>query len=222
MKEEITESDQFFSKVSHDLRGSFTSILGFSDLLNDPSENLSSDEIKEFVKRIQIQARDSFELLVNFINWLKLEKYSSSLIKETVELYDILLIVQNDIKKELYEKNLTVENKLDASEFVVMDYEILRIILNNVFSFLYKVCCPNSKISVTVTKNMSDNINLEFFANCENKNSLFLQNINLKDLNNDLSFPLIFSLKLTELSGGRFNFSIKEQNDLTISLQLPK
>lgn len=222
MKEEITESDQFFSKVSHDLRGSFTSILGFSDLLNDPSENLSSDEIKEFVKRIQIQARDSFELLVNFINWLKLEKYSSSLIKETVELYDILLIVQNDIKKELSEKNLTVENKLDASEFVVMDYEILRIILNNVFSFLYKVCCPNSKISVTVTKNMSDNINLEFFANCENKNSLFLQNINLKDLNNDLSFPLIFALKLTELSGGRFNFSIKEQNDLTISLQLPK
>lgn len=222
MKEELSESDQFFSKVSHDLRGSFTSILGFSDILNDPTENLSSEEIKEFVKRIQIQSRDSFDLLVNFINWLKLEKYSSGLTKETIELYDILLIIQNDLKKELSEKNLTIENKLDVSEFVKMDYEILRTILSNVFSFLFKVCCTNSYITVEVIESRNDNLTLEILANCESKNVAFLQNINLKDLNNDLSFPIIFALKLTELTGGVFNFSFKEQNDLIISLQLPK
>lgn len=46
--DKLSERDQFFSKLSHDLRGSFTSILGFSDILNDPNEKLTYEEITEY------------------------------------------------------------------------------------------------------------------------------------------------------------------------------
>jgi len=78
-QENILEHDQFFSKISHDLRGSFTSILGFSDILNDPTEELGKEEIKEFVFRISKQSHEAFELLVNFVNWLKLENFPCEL-----------------------------------------------------------------------------------------------------------------------------------------------
>ena len=38
MSDNLSVKEKFFSKISHDLRGSFTSILRFSDILNDPNE----------------------------------------------------------------------------------------------------------------------------------------------------------------------------------------
>ena len=52
MKEVKSEKERFFSKISHDLRGSFTSILGFSDIMNDPNEHITEEETKDFAMRI--------------------------------------------------------------------------------------------------------------------------------------------------------------------------
>jgi len=222
MKENISEKEQFFSKISHDLRGSFTSILGFGDILNDPNENLSRDEISEFNKRISLQSRDTFELLVNFINWLKLENYGYGITKDKIELLDVLIEIQNLHKKEITKKNIIVGYDIPETDYVLMDYEILHSIFNNIFLFLLKTCSENSKISVKSIKCSDGSKCLGISANYSNKDSSFLENIDLRNLNNELSFPIVFAIKFTELSGGVFNFSIDQENNLIINLQLPK
>ncbi len=222
MKENISEKEQFFSKISHDLRGSFTSILGFSDILNDPSESFTMDEVYEYSKRIQVQSKDTFTLLVNFINWLKLENFRFGLSAESVELYDALLETKNNHKKILVEKNIEVEFKVEENETVLIDYEILTSILNNLFTFLIEVSGNNANILVREIKGDLDKAKLEISAFCDDKNSSYLQQTNLMDLNNEHVIPLIFARKFTELSGGTFNFSIDEKNNLTVTLQLPK
>jgi K+-sensing histidine kinase KdpD len=222
MKEKISEKEQFFSKISHDLRGSFTSILGFSDILNDPNEALTIEEINEFSTRIQAQSKDTFDLLVNFINWLKLENYKYGLSYENIEIYDVLLETKNNLKKNFNEKNIEVKISIDQDKTVVMDYAILLSIVNNVLMFLVKVCCNNSTISIKSVNPNLQKTTLEISANCDKEKSSFLNNLNLRSLNNDLSFPIIFVLKFTELSGGAFDFSIDQKNNLIISLQLPK
>jgi K+-sensing histidine kinase KdpD len=222
MKEKISEKEQFFSKVSHDLRGSFTSILGFSDILNDPNEVLTIEEINEFSTRIQAQSKDTFDLLVNFINWLKLENYKYGLSYENIEIYDALLETKNNLKKNFNEKNIDVNLSVGKDETVLMDYEILLSIVNNVFMFLVKVCCNNSTISIKSVNPNLQKTTLEISANCDKDKSSFLNNLNLRSLNNDLSFPIIFALKFTELSGGAFDFALDQKNNLIISLQLPK
>jgi len=222
MEKNITEKEQFFSKISHDLRGSFTSILGFSDIISDPNEELSRDEVDEFVKRIASQSRDSFELLVNFINWLKLEKFKYGLANEKIDLLELFYDVQNHKKKELLKKNVSFVTAIAENDFVRMDYEILNSILNNIFNFIAKTCCENSKIKVNSGSLENKYSNIEISASCYQKDNSFLQNIDLKNLNNEISFPLIFAAKFVELCEGEFRFNLTKENNLSIQLKLPK
>lgn len=222
MKDKISEKEQFFSKVSHDLRGSFTSILGFSDILNDPNEILTIDEINEFSKRIQVQSKDTFDLLVNFINWLKLEKFTYGLSVETIELFDALLETKNIFNKMLINKNIEVKLNLHGDEIVLMDYEIFLSILNNLFSFLIRICGDNSTLLVKSIDSISNKTSLEISATCDDENFHILQHNNLRDLNSEYSFPIIFTIKFIELSGGTFDFSFDKKNNLILSIQLPK
>ena len=222
MKEAQTEKERFFSKISHDLRGSFTSILGFSDIMNDPAEELTDEERKDFVNRIGNQSRDTFDLLVNFVNWLKLENYDNGLVFEKVEMLECLLDNKSTHQKNIKNKNLTLKIDINENEFVKMDYEILSSILNNLFIFLIKICCENSIITFKSLRNDENYFVLSILADCRDSEYSFLQNIDLKDLNNELSFPIVFAIKFTDQCGGKFDIYVDEKNSLQISLKLPK
>ncbi len=222
MKEDQTEKERFFSKISHDLRGSFTSILGFSDIMTDPAEDLTEKEKADFVNRISKQSRDTFDLLVNFINWLKLENYDYGLVYERLEVLECLLENKSNYQKIIKAKNLTFQFDINENEYVRMDYEILSSILNNIFIFLIKLCCDNSTITFESIKNEKKYFELSILAKCSDNEVPFLQNIDLKDLNNELSFPIIFAIKFTEQSGGKYNVFVDEKNSLHLSIKLPK
>jgi K+-sensing histidine kinase KdpD len=220
MKNNITDQEKFFSKVSHDLRGAFTSILGFSDIVNDPNEKLSSEEVTDFVERISKQSKDTYDLLVNFINWLKLENYNYGLTKENLELFDEIHEVKTMLKNEFESKNISVKMDIDDKLTVAMDYEILRSIIHNTFMFLMKICSEKSLINIS-SKKLESNILIEFDTISESGEVSQLQRIDLQDLNNELSFPIIFAIKFTEQVGGKFDFTLDAQNNIVIKLLLP-
>lgn len=221
MKANITENERFFSKVSHDLRGAFTSILGFSDLLCDPGEKLSEKEIKEFSERIGNQSKESYELLINFINWLKLENYGYGLTNEKIDLLDIMYELKSHHKNVLSYKNVNIDLEIGELDYAVMDYEILHAILNNILIFFIKSCNKNSVLTFKTVGNSDRSISIDIHASCR-KDSEFLQNIDLRDLNNELSFPIIFAIKFTEQCGGKFNFNFSNDGQAAINLVLPK
>lgn len=222
MKEVKSDNERFFSKISHDLRGSFTSILGFSDIINDPTENLTEEEIKDFVNRIGKQSHDTFDLLVNFVNWLKLENYGYGLVPEKLQIMDSLIEIKSNHIKGIVRKKLKINFDDDKNEFVLMDYEILSAILNNIFDFLIKLCCDKSIISFKTLTNNEKFLTIDILADFNGRESSLLQNIDLRDLRNELSFPIIFAIKFVEQSGGMFNFSVDDKNNLFISVKLPK
>ncbi|MCW8849973.1 MAG: hypothetical protein OQJ81_08350 [Melioribacteraceae bacterium] len=222
MKEVKSDKEQFFSKISHDLRGSFTSILGFSDIINDPSENLTNDEIKDFVNRIGKQSHETFNLLVNFVNWLKLENYDYGLVDEKLQILDSLIEIKSNHIKDIVSKNLKFNFNIDKNDFVLMDYEILTAILNNIFSFLIKICGNNSIITFKTIEPNEKFLTIDILADGNNVEYSLLQNIDLRDLRNELSFPIVFAIKFVEQSGGIFNFSVDDKSNLFISLKLPK
>ena len=220
MKQKISEKEKFFSKVSHDLRGSFTSILGFSDIVNDDEEEISIGDLKEYLGRIGKQSHESFELLSNFINWLKLEHFQYGITEEEIELVDMLYELKSNIQKDLKKKNVELEFDVDEKLNVFLDYVICQSILSNTFQFILKTCNESSKIFV---KGFDENNSafIEIDAQFEKNNTSYLQNVDLRDLNNELSFPIVFAIKFTELSGGSFNFSFLK-NHLQIQIALPQ
>ncbi|PID56817.1 MAG: hypothetical protein CR986_09945 [Ignavibacteriae bacterium] len=222
MNKYLSEQDHFFSRVSHDLRGSFTSILGFSDILNDFDENLSNEEIKEFTKRIGKQTHDSFNLLVNFINWLKLEHYNNRLTLEKIDMFEVLYEAENNYKSKFLKKDIKTELEIEENQFVRMDFEIIQSIFNNIFLFLMKISNQDSKLIISSKSNDSNYIKVEIFFSSNHLDISYLQNINLIELNNNLSFPMIFAIKFTELSGGSFKIGSEKDNSLIIEMKLPK
>ena len=222
MKEVKSDKEQFFSKISHDLRGSFTSILGFSDIINDPTENLTEEEIKDFVNRIGKQSHDTFDLLVNFVNWLKLENYNYGLVPEKLQILDSLLETKSNHIKNIANKGLSIKFNVDENDFVMMDYEILSSILNNIFSFLINISCDHSEISVQTLNTEERFSTIDILADCNGQEYSLLKNIDLRELKNELSFPIVFAIKFVEQSGGVFNFSRDDKKNLFISIKLPK
>ena len=220
--DKLSERDQFFSKLSHDLRGSFTSILGFSDILNDPNEKLTYEEITEYVSRIGSQTRESYELLLNFINWLKLDTYNYGLTKENLNLLDLILQTKNFYKRICIEKKIEIKTDISDTQSLLIDYEIANSIFNNIFLFLSRISKSNSVISIkSITTEFDDIAAIEFTTNFSEEDFSYLNNLKLEKLNSDVSFPIVFAIKFTELSGGDLNFFQDLDNTLKIVLHLP-
>ncbi len=218
MSRNKSPKEQLFSKVSHDLRGSFTSILGFSDILNDPNENLSSEEISEFVKRIGTQSKDSFNLLVNFINWLKLDSFNYGIVKEKIDLTEMTLNIQSLNRRKLTWKEIDINNLLNNSIYVLADYEILNTIISNLFSYLIEVTNVKSSISIRPIENEANFSGLSFVCNTDN-NLDYLNNI--LEINSDIPYSILFAHEFAKLSGGNLDIIKDEKNLLKISLLLP-
>ena len=220
--DKLSERDQFFSKLSHDLRGSFTSILGFSDILNDPNEKLTYEEITEYVSRIGSQTRESYELLLNFINWLKLDTYNYGLTKENLNLLDLILQTKNFYKRICIEKKIEIKTNISDTQSLLIDYEIANSIFNNIFLFLSRISKSNSVISIkSIATEFDDIAAIEFTTNFSEEDFSYLNNLKLEKLNSDVSFPIVFAIKFTELSGGDLNFFQDLDNTLKIVLHLP-
>ena len=220
MKNKIGKNENFFSQLSHDIRGSFTSILGFSNILSDPNEVLDETEVREFGTRIGLQANDSLELLVNFINWLKLEKYNSLLSFERLELSSVVSESINSNRKNLENANITPVIDLKNPTYVFIDYEILISILNNIIKFVICYGKKNSELNFSsINQNDITILNISSSSSAEKIN--MLKEINFSDPNSENAFPLMFAIKFIELSGGELNLFCSDEN-ISLKLHIPR
>lgn len=72
--EELNKTkDKFFSIISHDLRGPFSVILGYTDLLLKQFEKFTKEQTLDFVTQIQNSARKQYKLLENLLQWSRIQ-----------------------------------------------------------------------------------------------------------------------------------------------------
>jgi len=69
LKELNNAKDKFFSIISHDLKGPFNAILGFSDILTKEWDDFSEEERQHFLRNIHLSAQNAFKLLENLLAW---------------------------------------------------------------------------------------------------------------------------------------------------------
>jgi K+-sensing histidine kinase KdpD len=224
MKQQLNTEDKLFSKFSHDLRGSFVSILGYTELLSDPNEKVTSQEINEFVNRIDFRTKEVYELLNNFINWLKLEKYNKKLAIEENSLLDSITEAQFYFNKTFKEKSVNIVSELKGISKVFIDLQVLQGILKNIFLFISKNILKKSSLKVhyvNYTKNVV--IKFEFLSHFEEHQKLALStlkanNIDIPNIPNEI----LFAEKFIELSNGKFELVLEKDSKVKLIISLPK
>lgn len=132
--EELNKTkDKFFSIIAHDLRGPFSVILGYTELLLKQYERFSKDQTLEFINQIQNSARKQYKLLENLLQWSRIQIGSMK-----CEPAQLNLKYLNDSVLTLFEPNarrkeINLFSKIDSID-VFADENMVTAVLRNLVS----------------------------------------------------------------------------------------
>ncbi|MCP5063977.1 MAG: HAMP domain-containing histidine kinase [Ignavibacteriae bacterium] len=216
----ITFEEKLFSKINHDLRGSFVSILGYSGILSDPNEEVTESEIKEFVSRIDLRTKETFELLESFTNWLKLEQYPQSINKEEINLLESVTSVQSLFQNDFIKKNIEANINFDESIIISFDVQMISSLLKNLFSFINKSIKEKSKLKISaISFENKANLKFEYTSQLSEKEILPLTKLRENEIIfTNIPNEILFAKKFVELSRGSFDLNVLDENEIVIEI----
>jgi PAS domain S-box-containing protein len=152
--------DKLFSVIAHDIRNPFNAILGFSNILNKNIDNLSVEEIKEFVSKIDEASEQTFKLLEDLLTWAKSQL--GQLYATPIPLQPATLINEciNSLQSLASEKNITISTSIFTTKEILADDQMFKFIIRNLLHNSIKFSHPNSDIQCLVIEKGTENINI--------------------------------------------------------------
>jgi PAS domain S-box-containing protein len=164
-KEKAEESDKlkssFLANMSHEIRTPMNGILGFTELLKDPS--LSGDEQKEFIEIIQISGDRMLNTINDIIDISKIESGLEEIRIHEIDLASFVQGIYAFFLPMMQNKGLEFsmnENNGNPATLINTDPDKLNSILTNLIKNAYKF--TNSG-SITVNYSVS-NTNIKFLV----------------------------------------------------------
>ena len=144
--------DTFFRILGHDLKSPMSTVVSFTDLLQNNYDQFSKEEILEYIGITKRSALDTIDLLENLLDWAKvqtgittiklLKTNVSQLINESIVHLHNVLIAKNI--------NLIIDTPEDI--FAAVDRNMTASILRNLLSNAIKFTNENGEIKLSAQK----------------------------------------------------------------------
>lgn len=160
LNEELNESnlikDRFFHIIAHDLKNPFTSLLGFSEILEEDFDELSDEDKLRLIKEIRVVIRSNYKLLENLLYWANMQRKNVTLNSVNINLMVIIREIESLFLISLRNKKLKVVLDVEDSIAVYADKEMLSTTLRNLLSNAIKFSNKEGeiKISALADKNL--------------------------------------------------------------------
>ncbi|MFO8017769.1 MAG: ATP-binding protein [Promethearchaeia archaeon] len=136
---------RFLASTSHELRTPINSILGFTDLLLEEVYGHVNSDQKGFLGDIKTSAKHLLSLINQVLEHSKSQSGKISLVKEKVDLWDILSEIQSIIRPLHEQKDLKTSISIPKNGKLIADPIRLKQILYNLLSNAIKFT-PEGKI----------------------------------------------------------------------------
>ncbi len=153
LKELNRSKDKYFSIIAHDLRGPFTSLLGFSNLLKEEFDFLTREEVKHYISLINSSSKNIYSLIENLLQWTRLQTGRLVYQPENVNLNSIIDEVVMLYKAQASTKNLDIVIDIQNEIYVYADINMLKSVLQNLVSNSIKFSEEGGKIILSVEEN---------------------------------------------------------------------
>lgn len=148
----LDDKNQFFSIISHDLRGPLSSAVSLSEFLAEDIEDHTREEIREISEMLYQSNKNSYKLLENLLEWSRVQTgmitftpkkiILNELIEDNIELNKNAAVHKNI--SLLFESNEVIEIQADDN----MIDTVLRNLLSNAIKFTEK----NGKVEIRILK----------------------------------------------------------------------
>ncbi len=144
------DKDRFFSIIAHDLKGPFQALLGYSELLANAEMGLTQEEIIEFASSLNESAKNLFKLLENLLEWSRLQRGQFQIQASNFDFKELADTNLELIKHRAQQKNVLLENKVNADTLVYADRYSVDTVLRNLLSNAIKFTKEGETIGIKV------------------------------------------------------------------------
>ena len=221
------EKDLFFSIIAHDLKTPFNGLLGVTELMID--DTLTCEEIKEFSILLNKSAHNTFELIVELLEWAKIQR-------GLTEFNPSIINLNETINKTIQILNLSILNKsiklfvdVPNDHNALVDQNMIQTVFRNLISNAIKFTTPNGKIIIS-SEIIEHNIRISIKDNGigmsdKIKNNLFNIEVNTKRIGTDgehsNGLGLILCKDLIKKQGGKIWVESEEEKGSTFYFTIP-
>ncbi len=142
------EKDRFFSIIAHDLRSPFTAFLGITEIMSENIYNMTLQEIKQYLLKINSEASNLFNLLNNLLEWSISQRNLKTVKKETVNLRGIVKDSIEVMKENSARKEIKIDLSIPDDRTVYVDRGMFGTVIRNLVSNAIKFTRRGGSIRV--------------------------------------------------------------------------
>ncbi|MGM0613385.1 MAG: GAF domain-containing sensor histidine kinase [Bacteroidota bacterium] len=144
---------KFLSLISHDIRGSVSSLDEFTKFLLSRFQNHTREELKDKLNIIRVTTSSLYQTLQNLLSWSKNDLLQLEAQKEPVDLIAVIGEILEFLTPRIEFKELKVSTEYDnEKEFVFADPNMLETSLRNILSNAVKFTGQKGNIFIRVFK----------------------------------------------------------------------
>ncbi|MDD5361888.1 MAG: PAS domain-containing sensor histidine kinase [Ignavibacteria bacterium] len=147
-----TSKDKFFSIIAHDLRSPFNGLLGFSKVLFEEFDELTKDELKEYIGYVYSSSKNVYKLIENLLQWSRIQAGRLEFQPIKLDLYEEVYKVVNLFTSMAIEKKIVIENTVAPNTIIWADQNMTTSILQNLISNSLKFTNSGGTIVVQMQK----------------------------------------------------------------------
>lgn len=144
--------DKFFSIIAHDLKGPFTSIIGFCEILSMHIKNNNLENIEKFTDIIHNSSLKAMDLLTNLLEWARLQsgriKFNPQPVKINSIIDDVLSLLDSSIQR----KSIALSRQVNEEIIIQADREMLSNVFRNLVSNAIKYTPQDGSINIKVAE----------------------------------------------------------------------
>ena len=150
LENSIRTKDRYLSVIAHDLRDPFNILIGYSDLLLDQIENLTTEEFKKYILAINNASNNGFNLLKNLLDWSRTETNRITYSPINLDLSCIVDNILGTMKYLAESKNIEIQTNYCKDTIVDVDENMIKTVLRNLINNAIKFSLENSEIIVEI------------------------------------------------------------------------
>lgn len=153
LKELNATKDKFFSLIAHDLISPFNVIIGYSNFLNQAIQDKNYSEANEFSNVISNTAKQTHSLLINLLEWSRIQTGRISFNPIVVNAHEIFNEIIDLLKNHANQKEININVDIPNRIILVADINMLKTVIRNLLSNAIKYTLPKGNINVSVYSN---------------------------------------------------------------------
>lgn len=229
----LAESDQvknkFISIISHDLRNSISSQYSLTDYISKNSNEISIDKQTEMLSTLSKSAYRTLEMFDELVLWSKAQNNRINIEPKQINLQTITLQVLELLSTQLTTKSITINNLINAGQYVFADENSLKTILRNIIGNAIKFSPHGSVIEIksiiadkhliVKTKDFGVGIDIETYTTLFNVDKTISRNGTNGERGTGLG--LLLCKELLKLNKGRIWVESKTDIGTTVYFSLP-